>query len=159
MSGVELEPTSTGKASQGTTLEWTVRLWKREPTRLLAIAAVACLAGVIGLLALKSLIGGVIGVLMIVLSTADFTMPIRFRLDGTGASRRVGFSVTSIPWDTVRSVRFDDIGAKLSPLEDPSSRMEAFRGVYLVFEGNQEDVLEVIRRHVGEACKISGPKN
>jgi hypothetical protein len=49
-------------------------------------------------------------------------------------------------WSQVKSVRRDALGAKLSPLARPS-RLEAYRGIYLWFEGNAEDVMAFIADH------------
>lgn len=137
-------------------LTWTVRLWKRDPSKLYAIAGVSCVAGLLGLIALKGPIGVLVGIGMIFLATADFWMPLHFRLDETGATRKVGLSVSMIEWQAILQVRVDEDGVKLSPLASEGSRLEPFRGVYLRFDGNQNEVLERIRRRVGTECKISG---
>ena len=140
-------------------LSWSVALWKRDPAKLLVIASIASGAGVLGLIALKSPFGFGLGFIMIALATADFWLPIHHRLDGRGATRKVGLSVSTIEWSAIVQVREQQDGVKLSPLESASSRLEAFRGVYLRFDGNREQVMERIRREVGSECKISGPKN
>lgn len=140
-------------------LTWSVTLWKRDPPKLFAIAAVACVAGVIGFLALRSPLGIPLGIGMIALGTADYWMPIHHRLDAIGATRKVGLSVSSIEWKAILQVREEADGVKLSPLEAASSRLEPFRGVYLRFEGNRDEVMERIRGQVGGECKIFGPKS
>lgn len=120
---------------------------------------VAFLAGVFGLLVFRNPIGGLLGAAMIALSTADFWMPIRYRLTDVDARRSVGFSHSSIQWSEVAQVREDDLGAKLSPLRNPSSRLEAFRGLYMHFDGNRDAIMDRIRRQVSDSCNISGPKN
>lgn len=140
-------------------LVWSVKLWRRDPAKLLAIASIACVAGLMGLIALKTPVGLMLGVAMIALGTADFWLPIHHRLDAVGATRKVGLSVSTIGWSSILQVREDSDGVKLSPLDSAGSRLEPFRGVYLRFEGNREAVLERIRKQVGSECKISGPKN
>lgn len=153
------EPESAANSSEGETYEWTVRLWKENPQRLGVIALTALIAGLFGLWALRHPVGFLVGVAMIGLSSADFWMPIHFQLTALEAKRRVGPSLSSIAWSDVQQVREDELGAKLSPLRDPSSRLESFRGVYLRYDGNREAVIQRIRSQVGESCKISGPKN
>lgn len=155
----EHEPLSESQSSELETLEWTVRLWKSNPQRLWVIVLAAVLAGAFGLLALKHPFGALVGIALIALSTADFWMPVKFKLDHQEARRTVGTSISAIAWTDVRQVREDDLGAKLSPLSNPDSRLEPFRGIYLRFDGNRDVVMERIRKEVGEECKISGPKN
>ncbi|MER3465869.1 MAG: hypothetical protein C4340_01320, partial [Armatimonadota bacterium] len=75
--------------------------------------------------------------------TAEFMLPVRYRLDARGASRKVGWSLTQIEWKDVRRVIEGTDGVKLSPL-DRSSRLAPFRGVYLRFGSMQQDVLDLI---------------
>lgn len=155
----EREPEPGSDSSELATLAWTVRLWKDNPGRLGVIALTALVAAVAGLLALGHPLGALIGFAMIAFSTADYWMPVHFRLDHKEARRQLGPSVSSIAWTDVRQVREDEVGAKLSPLPNPESRLEPFRGIYLRFSGNRDEVMERIRKEVGEECKISGPKN
>lgn len=153
------EPESAAHSSEGETFEWTVRLWKENPKRLGAIALTALIAGIFGFWALRHPVGFLVGVAMIGLSSADFWMPIHFQLTPQEAKRRVGPSLSSIAWADVQQVREDDLGAKLSPLRDPSSRLEPFRGIYLYFDGNRDMVMDRIQQQVDQECKIFGPKN
>lgn len=153
------EPETASSSSERETLEWTVRLWRRNPGRLAVVAFVALLAGVIGFWALRHPVGLLIGAAMIALSTADFWLPIRYQLTDVEAKRSVGFSHSAIPWSAIVQVREDDLGAKLSPLRDPASRLEPFRGVYLLFDGNREAVMQRIQQQVSDSCNISGAKN
>lgn len=153
------EPETASSSSERETLIWTVQLSKRNPGRLAVVALVALLAAVVGFWALRHPVGGLIGAAMIALSTADFWLPIRFQLTDTEVKRSIGFSHSALLWSDVAQVREDDLGAKLSPLRDPSSRLEAFRGIYLVFDGNRDAVMDRIQQQVSDACNISGPKN
>jgi hypothetical protein len=49
-------------------------------------------------------------------------------------------------WPQVRRVARDGLGVKLSPLARPS-RLEAYRGIYLWFSDNADEVMEFIARH------------
>jgi hypothetical protein len=145
---------TTGEASAPETLEWEVRLWERDPpkrTRLfILVAAIGVASGyafglVLGLLAVVFLLG----------STMEFWYPVRYRLDGQGASARVGFSVTAIEWSSVRRAILGEDGVKLSPLEK-ASRTAVFRGVYIRFNRNREEVVEFVRRRLPENAAFLG---
>lgn len=151
-----VEPEGVPEASQGTTLEWTVRMWEREPKKLVVILLVACMAGALGMALLHHPVGAALGFLMIGGATTDYWLPQKFTIDGTGASLRCGISVTSLAWADVQRVVVADEGVKLSPLAD-SSRLSPFRGVYLRFARNRDEVIGAIQSHwEGDVRSLEG---
>jgi hypothetical protein len=78
-------------------------------------------------------------------SVSEFLFPVRHRLTVRGAEVRSAFSASSISWSQVRKCYLLPDGVKLSPLETPS-RLEVFRGVFLRFADNQDEVLEFVRQ-------------
>lgn len=69
---------------------------------------------------------------------------------------------SEIKWANVKRCYLDDFGVKLSPL-DRVSRVEAFRGVYLRFGDNQNEVIEAVKalrppptqeEEVAEECNV-----
>jgi hypothetical protein len=138
-------------------MEWSVDLGSARPERRYIVLAIAVGAGLIGLK-----IGGVllsaIGLLVPLVSTAELFLPLKYRLDENGAQVRCGLGVTSILWpDVKRLVPMAD-GVKLSPLEKPS-RLDEFRGVYLRFRDNAEEVSGKIRQfwHGDQRALDRGP--
>jgi hypothetical protein len=143
------EPTVEEKSISVEPLVWEVRLGADQTPRRLIVVAIALLAGLIGIAWTHQAIIGVIGCLAILFSTSELFLPIRYRLDGTGASSNVGLSKTAIDWADVKRMTEDQKGVKLSPLAE-NSRLEPFRGVYLRFAGNQDEVLAKIRQLWGD---------
>jgi hypothetical protein len=94
-----------------------------------------------------------IGFAAVVLATADFWMPLQYRLDEKGAALKCGFSTTAIEWANVKRVILGEEGVKLSPLEE-ESRLSPFRGLFLRFDGNREEVLDRIREKVGQDVRF-----
>ncbi len=131
---------------EGETLTWTVRLWRRDPAKLLGVLIGSMVGAAMGVILLNGPVGAIIGFLAVSISTADYWMPLRYTVNGTGAQVRCGISVTAIDWDSVKRVIESEEGVKLSPLER-SSRTSPFRGVFLRFADNREDVLNAIRQH------------
>ena len=137
-------------------LQWTVHLARRHPARALAavvlVAAAAVCAGIgfggwwVGLLA-----GG-----LLVVAISDFLFPVRYVMDAEGVSARGLVLRRRMGWGQVRRVKRDELGVKLSPLTRPS-RLEAYRGIYLWFEMNADEVMEFIARQMeavgGDDCK------
>lgn len=105
----------------------------------------AAVAGYCGAAIFAHPLLGVLGFLVIVASTAEMFVPLKYKLDERGASVRCGISVTALEWSAVKRVVELSDGVCLSPLPK-SSRLDAFRGVHLRFAGNEDEVRDTIRQ-------------
>ncbi len=123
-----------------TQLRWRVHLAKGEPGKVGWVLAGAGFGGLMGWLLFGSLWMFWMGVFVVILGTADFLLPVHFEVSERGALRRCGWSVSHIGWEQVRRVVVGQEGVKLSPLAKPS-KLSAFRGVYLLADGNIEEIL------------------
>ncbi|MCH7946016.1 MAG: hypothetical protein IIC73_08410 [Armatimonadetes bacterium] len=124
-------------------LEWTLRLDPETPRRRYTVLAIALMAGLAGLLLFNPLLS-LIAFAVVVLSAAELFFPVKYRLDAQGARAKCGLSVTAVAWSDVKRVLPMPDGVRLSPLEKPS-RLDEFRGVYLRFSDNEEEVSGKIR--------------
>ncbi len=125
-------------------LEYSFKAWERQPWRRSAALSGMLIAGASGLLLLHHPVFALLGALIVFVSTAELFLPVKYRLDKTEARQQVGFSVTAIKWtDVKRIVRVDD-GVRLSPFDAPN-RLDAFRGVFLRYASNEDDVWSTIR--------------
>lgn len=134
-------------------LTWTIRLHEKEPGKRYAVFFFAFAAAAVGLLVFQSAIFAVIGLVAILASTAEFWMPLRYRLDEKGASVRSGISVTAIEWADVKRVVMAKEGWKLSPLGN-EGRLSPFRGVYLRFGEEPEAVRAYVSLHVDQHARF-----
>jgi hypothetical protein len=123
-------------------LEWTVQLGKQLAQKRIPVAIAGLVAAGFGTVFI-GVFGALLGLAVVFVSTAELWMPMRFKLTSEEASARVGLSVTAIRWENVKRVLETDQGVTLSPLEK-SSRLDAFRGVYLRFSSNRSEVLAKI---------------
>lgn len=80
----------------------------------------------------------------LLLSLADFLFPVRYVVTAEGASSRALVKGAEIKWADVKRCYVDEFGVKLTPL-DRVSRLEAFRGVYLRFGGNEDEVIAAVK--------------
>lgn len=144
--------TATDPAGHGdesaTPLRWEVRLYDAAPKKRLAIFAVAWATGAFGILVFGNVVLGLLGVGAILGSTTEFWLPLRYVVDAEGAKVRCGLVETAITWDRVKRAVLADDGVKLSPLAK-TGPMGPFRGVYLRFADNREEVLAAIQRQWG----------
>lgn len=134
--------------TQDTTREWTVHLARRRPRQAAAVAALIAAASVTATYAFQSPFWGVLAAVLLTASLGDFLFPLTFSLDEAGIRARGLIHRRQMSWKQVRRVVRDDLGVKLSPLPRPS-RLDAFRGIYLWFEGNADDVKAAIDHHIG----------
>lgn len=124
-------------------LTWTVQRGEKENQKRWIVGTVIIVAAMLAALWLN-LLAGIIAALALFASTAEIFLPQRYRLDEKGATVRLGISVTSITWDEVKRLVEEGDAVRLSPLEK-ESRLDAFRGVLLRFNGNREAALDRIR--------------
>lgn len=136
-------------------LTWNIHLLRRNPGRAGTVFVAMILAALFGFLLFQSLFFAFIGALLIFSSTADYLLPIHYRLTSHRACAAYGLSRWEIAWKDVRRVKVAKQAVLLSPLESPG-RLDAFRGVVLRFaeegqNGERAEVLERIRFLVPEA--------
>ena len=134
-------------------LSWTVHPFRRN--WIVSLIVVAFLIALC--LMIYSVYGAslaVISFLVLFLSLSSFFFPTRYsfypdRIEVRTLTRRY-----SRGWDYFRSFHVSDKGVLLSPFEG-RSRLERFRGVFLMVDGSRrEEVLEYVRRKV--RCAGSG---
>lgn len=138
---------STGAASavqEAEPMLWQVRLGDVHPARRWIVLLMAFLAGTAGYLLFRQVLVALIGFGAIIASTTEVLLPTKFRIDSSGVRAHCGFSVTSLDWSNVKRIIPDEVGVLLSPLAE-AGRLDAFRGVYLRFAGNRQEVLAKIR--------------
>jgi len=136
-------------------LVWRVHLVREHPAKVLLIAPVLFASLLICYVFTHSPIFMAVTLLLLMSSLADFLFPVRYEITEQGASSKTLLARTSVTWDRVRKYYLDDHGIKLSTLPRPG-RLEAYRGLYLRFGDNQEEVMEVVRRMRDAACTKGG---
>lgn len=124
-------------------LQWRVHLLRQQPEKAGRAMLVILAAGILVGMAWHSVgMGGLAGVLLW-LATREYWLPMRYYVNEQGAGVRYLGAAFDIAWERVRFVTVMADGVKLSGLP-PSSRLEPFRGVFLRFADNREEVLEAI---------------
>lgn len=109
---------------------------------MVSIAFIA-IATTIGCLTVGPHAAALIGAALVA-SLSDFLFPVRYIVSGDRVCCRMLLKSAEIRWADVKRCYLDDQGVKLSPL-DRVSRLEAFRGVYLRFAGNEREVVETVK--------------
>ena len=137
-------------------LSWTVRLSDSAPHKKWVVLAAAVIAGVSGAVLLGQVLLGFLGFGIILASTAEYWLGVRYKVNETEAERRCGFSVSAIDWVDVKRVVVEGADILLSPL-DEATRMDAFRGIVLkTTPENREQVIEAVKARVGDDVRLLG---
>lgn len=126
-------------------LAWKVHVLKECPKKLLLIAPVVLVSLFVSYVIFQSLFFTAAVCLLFLSALAEYLFPIRFEIDAAGATSRTLKGRTTIEWDRVKKYYLDDRGIKLSTLSR-KGRLEAYRGVYLRFGDNRDEVIRVVRR-------------
>lgn len=124
-------------------MSWSIHLARQNLAKTLVSIAFAVFASVLGYVAISPYAAVIVGAAALI-SLSDFLLPVRFEIWQDRAVCRMLLKSAEIKWADVRRCYLDDYGVKLSPL-DRASRLEAFRGVYLRFAGNESEVIEAVR--------------
>ena len=126
-------------------LAWKVHLVRENPAKVLLIAPVLATSLLVCYVFTHSLVFMAVTFSLLASSLADYLFPVRYEINERGASSRTLLRRTFVEWDRVRKYYLDDHGIKLSTLSRPG-RLEAYRGLYLRFGGNRDEVIEAVRR-------------
>ena len=136
---------SDGVVSAELTLAWKVHLLREEPSKVLLIAPVVLASLLVSYILFHSLLFLAVALLLFTCALSDYVFPVRYEITDRGASARTLTGRTFVEWDRVKKYYLDDRGIKLSTLGRPG-RLEAYRGVYLRFGGNRDEVIQAVRR-------------
>lgn len=80
-------------------------------------------------------------------SLSSFFLPTRYELDDDKVKIRYLLSMRERKWGMFRSYYVDKNGVLLSPFERPS-RLENFRGLYIRFDNNQDQVVDFVKSKI-----------
>jgi len=127
-------------------LKWRVHLAAAQPRRAALVVSAGIGAAALCLVLFGNWLFALLTVVMLFSATSEFLLPVSFTLDETGAEMRHRFGIRRMGWQEVRKAYLQPDGIKLSPL-GRRTRLEAFRGVFLRFAGNQDEVLAAVRRY------------
>jgi hypothetical protein len=130
-------------------LNWTAHPLRQEPLFKSALL-IAIIAGVVAMVvdAFGHALYGLVSLMVLTLSLARYFFPTRYALDEEGCQVQalLGF-VRRYPWTQFRRADVHREGIFLSPFARPS-RLDTFRGTFLKFHQNRDEVLYFVRRHV-----------
>ena len=135
---------------EGEMLEWTCHPVKRKPVVSALVTLFIILVGVAIYLTTYSRLFTVLGLVILLMSLAKFYFPTRFKLSDRGITIKTTTQTLFKDWKIYRSCYPDKKGILLSPFVEPS-RLENFRGLYVMFESNADEVTSFVRQRIRRA--------
>jgi hypothetical protein len=91
-----------------------------------------------------SLLLTILSVVIMLGSLSPFFLPTYYELDENKIKVKFFFNTKEKEWSMFRSFYVDKNGVLLSPFEKPS-RLENFRGLYVRFNRNKDEVVDFVR--------------
>ena len=88
-----------------------------------------------------------LSVLIMLGSLSSFFLPTRYLLDDDKVRIKFFFTIREKKWGMFRSCYVDKNGILLSPFERPS-RLENFRGLYIRFDRNKDQVVDFVKEKI-----------
>jgi len=94
-----------------------------------------------------SLLLTMLSVVIMLGSLSPFFLPTHYQLDEKKVKVKFFFNTKEKEWIAFRSFYADKNGVLLSPFERPS-RLENFRGLYVRFNQNKEEVIDFVKSKI-----------
>jgi len=138
----------------GPAVEWTVHPVRRRPWVSVAVSLFVVIVIGIVRFSTDSQVFGILAAIIMVASLAKFYFPTRYRLDDAGIVVKTMTQTLKKEWILYRSCYPDKSGILLSPFAEPS-RLENFRGLYLMFDGNRDVVTAFCRERMGKQSPVA----
>ena len=125
--------------------QWRIHLARQAPERLPVVVLVLVGAPLLGGMLMGHWLYGLIAFWILFSAIADYLLPIRYEVDGTGV-RQHGWSPRFMAWGRVRRVVWGEQGVYLSPFAQPS-RWDAFRGIFLWYGAQREQIEQLVQTY------------
>ncbi|RKX21049.1 MAG: hypothetical protein DRP35_05035 [Candidatus Zixiibacteriota bacterium] len=130
-------------------LKWTVHPVKRRPLISIAVTFFIFLIGYIVNYSTQSQWFTILALVVLFGSLSKFYFPTIYELNNKMIIIKTTTQTLKKEWQLYRSYYPDKNGVLLSPYSE-QTRMENFRGIYLMFEKNKDDVLKYIEFHINK---------
>jgi len=128
-------------------LEWSSHPVKKKTLISILIMVFLFVVWLVVYLTTSSLFLTGLSVIIMLVSLSSFFLPTHYELDQKKVKIRFFFTTRERDWNALRSFYVDKNGVLLSPFAKPS-RLENFRGVYVRFNQNKEQVVDFVKSKI-----------
>ncbi|OGC81302.1 MAG: hypothetical protein A2W07_06260 [candidate division Zixibacteria bacterium RBG_16_43_9] len=133
--------------SPGQVLKWIDHPLKKSRKNLLIVVLFLILAPTVVFFSTKSIFFLFLSIIFLLGSLSTFFLPTTYELSEDSLKVKFFFNTRKMEWGKYRSFYVDKNGVLLSPFEKPS-RLENFRGIYLRFNQNKDEVVNFIKQRI-----------
>ncbi|KPL03615.1 MAG: hypothetical protein AMJ73_06110 [candidate division Zixibacteria bacterium SM1_73] len=133
--------------SDGIVLKWSTHPVKRNTKISILVILFLFMIWLLVYLTTFSLLLTILSVVIMLGSLSPFFLPTYYELDTEKIKVKFFFSTKEKEWNMFKSFYVDKNGVLLSPFEKPS-RLENFRGLYVRFNQNKEEVVDFVRSKI-----------
>ncbi len=138
------------------TLAWTAHPVKRKPLVSILVTAFILVISYLVLASTDSQVFSGLSLVIMFGSLAKFYLPTRYELTNNEiVVKNISYTLRK-SWDQYRSFYPDKNGILLSPFKE-RSRLENFRGLYLMFEKNNQQVTQFVSDHINTSAPVIEP--
>jgi hypothetical protein len=145
-SGRELPPQAE-RETEKELLSWTAHPMKRRPWTATLVTVFIFVVSMLVYYTMDSKAFGVLALVVLFASLARFYLPTKYSFTEKRVIVKTPTQTLAKNWSAFRSCYPDKNGLLLSPFPEPS-RLENFRGVYLIFADNSEQVTRIAREQI-----------
>jgi len=150
--GNETASTLSVQNDTGVLLEWRCHPVRRKPLVSIAVSIFVIIVAMAVFYSTYSRAFTVLALVVMLASLAKFYFPTIYKLTDKTVTVKTTTTTITKEWSQYRSLYPDKNGILLSPFAEPS-RLENFRGLYLMFAGNRDEVIAFARAHIGRTSK------
>ena len=129
------------------TLTWTSHPLRRNKRNTLLVILFVILAPVIVFFSTNSLFFLLLSLVILLGSLSSFFLPTTYEFSQERIKVKFFINTREMEWGKYRSFYVDKNGVLLSPFVKPS-RLENFRGIYIRFEQNKDEVVNFIQQRI-----------
>jgi hypothetical protein len=133
--------------SEDTTLKWSSHPVKKKTAVSVLVVLFLFVVWLVVYVTTSSLLLTGLAVIIMLGSLSSFFFPTNYELDQKKVRIRFFFTKREREWSAFRSFYVDKNGVLLSPFAKPS-RLENFRGVYVRFGPNKDQVVDFVRSKI-----------
>ena len=125
---------------------------KRRPLVTIAVTIFVVICGMAVYMATEqSQIFTVLTIVILYASLSKFYFPTSYAMNNEGIAVKTMTQKIVKPWSMYRSYYPDKNGVLLSPFTQPT-RLENFRGLFVMFDGNREEILAYLKDRIKPAA-------
>ena len=128
-------------------LKWSTHPVKKKAMISVLVVAFLFLVWLVVYLTTSSLFLTGLSVVIMLVSLSSFFLPTYYELDQDKIRIRYVFTRREREWSAFRSFYVDKNGVLLSPFQKPS-RLENFRGIYVRFDRNKDQVVDFVKSKI-----------